>query len=94
MAFVRVFDPSGTAVVGHQPLASRPGCLREISIGLLDNIKPNSDVFLDRLQELLRERYPGLTFVRAAKRMAGEPVSPADLRSLAGCQAVINGVGD
>jgi hypothetical protein len=59
-------------------LTRRP---EEISgvVGLLDISKPRGDVLIDRIEERLRERLPGVEFRRYSKPTFTKP-APDDLR--------------
>jgi hypothetical protein len=62
-------------------------------VGLLDISKPRGDVFLDRLEGLLRER--GVQVERFKKPTFAKP-APADLRReiAARCQVVIEALAE
>ena len=89
-----VLNPAAESTFGDQPLSRRPEALDGLTVGLLDNVKTNANVFLARIEERLREQYPGITVVRAVKRMAGEPIPPADFARLLACDVVVNAFGD
>jgi hypothetical protein len=72
-----LMDPTGELQAATRPLAARPASLDGKTVGLLDISKPRGDVFLDRLEERLRER--GLNVERFAKPTFTKP-APADLR--------------
>ena len=71
------------------PLASLDG----VTVGLLDISKPRGDVFLNRLEERLRER--GVIVKRYAKPTFAR-VAPTDLKQkiAAECDAVIEALAD
>ena len=56
MSRLSVLSPLGTAAGAIKPLARRRGSLRGLRIGILDNSKPNAEVLLGRVAELLVER--------------------------------------
>jgi len=75
----------------------RPEQLKGKVVGLLDTRKPNSDAFMDRLEERLRAGGYGVAeFVRRRKpSLANEGTPAATIAELAErCHLVINGVGD
>ena len=88
-----VLDPTGERTAeARQPLP-RPTSLDGRTVALLDISKPRGDVFLDRLEERLRER--GADVRRYAKPTFTKP-APADLRhemSVA-CHGVIEALAD
>jgi len=53
---VKVLDPIGTVEHHVRALASRPATLQGRRVGILDNSKPNADVLLGRVAELLAAR--------------------------------------
>jgi hypothetical protein len=53
---IEILSPAGAVRAGDHPLARRPASLRGLRVGLLHNNKPNGDVLLDRVGELLRQR--------------------------------------
>jgi hypothetical protein len=88
-----LLDPTNERVTPERPPASRPARLDGLTVGLLDISKPRGDVFLDRLEALLRER--GLQVERFKKPTFAKP-APADLRReiAARCQVVIEALAD
>ncbi|PYN60658.1 MAG: hypothetical protein DMD92_06325 [Candidatus Rokuibacteriota bacterium] len=56
MTTLRVSQPFGTTAVEVRPLAPRRPSLRGLRVAILDNSKPNADVLLGRVAELLVER--------------------------------------
>jgi hypothetical protein len=73
-----ILDPTDERVPIRRSLTKRPDSVTG-SVALLDIIKPRGDVLLDRLEELLRERLPGVTFRRYRKPTFTKP-APLDLR--------------
>jgi hypothetical protein len=86
MTGLRVLSPFGATAGSLKPLARRRGSLRGLRVGILDNSKPNADVLLGRVAELLVERAgagrvtvwqkPGASRPAA---MIGEVVAGADV---------------
>ena len=72
-----LMDPTSEREASTRPLAPRPESLGGKTVGLLDISKPRGDVFLNRLEERLRER--GLSVERYAKPTFTKP-APSDLR--------------
>jgi hypothetical protein len=73
-----ILDPTDERVPIRRALAPRHGTVSG-TVALLDIIKPRGDVLLDRLEERLRERLPGVTFRRYRKPTFTKP-APLDLR--------------
>jgi hypothetical protein len=88
-----LLNPIGYGGKAQKPLAPRLTTLRGKTIALLDIGFPNSNVFLDRLETLLRDRYGVATVVRHAKpsptRMA-KPEVRKDI--LSRCHGVVEAV--
>ena len=57
VAIIEVLDPTGKANLKEHPLAARPASLEGRVMGFLDNTKPNADLFLGRVHELLTAKY-------------------------------------
>jgi hypothetical protein len=76
-------------------LAPRLASLEGTRIGLIDNRKRHSDVFLGRLQELLQERHGVAEFQYYTKSGASVP-TPEDVMAdmTANCDAVVHAVAD
>jgi len=73
-----ILDPTDERVPIQRSLAERHGKVTG-TVALLDIIKPRGDVFLDRLEEKLRARLPGVAFRRYRKPTFTKP-APLDLR--------------
>ena len=88
-----VLDPTGELDVAERTLSARPASLHGKTVGLLDITKARGDVFLNRLEELLRER--GLNVERYAKPTFTKP-APIDLRHeiATKCDVVIEALAD
>jgi len=56
MAAMNLLSPAGTTPDTVKPLARRHPSLAGLRIGVLDNSKPNADVLLGRVAELLAAR--------------------------------------
>lgn len=88
-----VLDPTGERSPERVPLSTRPPTLDGHVVGLLDISKARGDVFLDRVEERLRDR--GLETRRYAKPTFTKP-APLDLRQEIAeqCDAVIEALAD
>lgn len=93
MSTLELLDPTGERVPVERPRAGRLQSLDGRRVGLLDISKPRGDVFLDRLEELLRQR--GMEVERFRKPTYTKP-APADLRQQIKlqCEAVIEALAD
>lgn len=93
MSEVEVLSPVAEAKGVEMSPAPRPETLDGQRVGFLDNAKPNVDVFLSRVEELLGERFALSQVIRQCKRHGGRPAEDADVL-VTRCQVVVNGVGD
>jgi len=76
-------------------LAPRPGSLRGLTLGLLDNTKVNATQLLGEIGELLKERYGVGDIKRYTKDYFGTPVKSELLEQIAAeCDVVVTAVGD
>lgn len=89
-----ILDPTDERVPVRRTLAARPEAVSG-TVGLLDISKPRGNVLIDRLQERLAERLPGVTFKRYAKPTFTKP-APEDLRQKIAreCDFVIEALAD
>jgi hypothetical protein len=74
----RIVDPTDERVPLSRTLATRPQRLSGV-VALLDIVKPRGDVLLDRLEQRLAERLPGISLKRYRKPTFAKP-APDDLR--------------
>jgi hypothetical protein len=76
--------------------ATRLNNLTGKTIGLLDISKPGGSVFLDRLEQLLKQRYGVAQVVRAMKPTFTRPAPDAVIAKFldAKCDAVIEALAD
>ena len=86
-------DPTSEREPVARALAPRPASLDGKVVGLLDISKPRGDVFLDRLETILRDR--GLSVTRFRKPTFAK-VAPVDLRHeiATKCDVVIEALAD
>lgn len=88
-----VLNPSGRAETSVKRLAQRRPSLAGCRIGVLDNSKPNADVLLGRLAELLVERAGAGRVQRWRKPGSSRPA--ANLHEIvAGSDVVLTGSAD
>ena len=91
---MEILDPTDERRPIERSLSPRPPAV-EGSIALLDISKPRGDVLIDRLEERLRARLPGVTLRRYRKPTFTRP-APEDLRRqiLRDCGFVIEALAD
>ena len=88
-----LLDPTGERNPAKRARLPRPKSLEGLTVGLLDISKARGDLFLDRLEERLRER--GATVLRFKKPTFTKP-APRDLRQeiAVQCDAVVEALAD
>ena len=88
-----LLDPTGERTPADRARVPRKASLEGRTIGLLDISKPRGDVFLDRLEAVLRDR--GLRVERFTKPTFTKP-APVDLRHEISqrCEVVIEALAD
>ncbi len=92
---IAILDPTAKAKVQALLLAPRLGELNNKRIGFFWNYKPNGNLVLMRLKELLSQRFPLADTVWREKPNATVGGAPPLLNELAGlADAVVNGVAD
>jgi hypothetical protein len=64
------------------------------TVALLDISKPGGSVFLDRVEQLLVERYQVASVIRVMKPTFAKPAPPDVLDKIRGADAVIEGLAD
>lgn len=73
-----ILDPTDERVPIRRQLTPRPEAVRG-TVALLDIAKPRGNVLIDRLEERLAARLPGVSFRRYRKPTFTKP-APDDLR--------------
>ena len=88
-----VLDPTSERKPAIRKRLPRPKTLEGLKVGLLDISKMKGDIFLDRLEELVRER--GAEVLRFKKPTFTKP-APIDLRQeiAVQCDAVVEALAD
>jgi hypothetical protein len=88
-----LLDPTNERTTAQRETAQRPPSLDGLTVGLLDISKPRGDVFLDRLEALLRAR--GLQVERFRKPTFAKPAPPDLRREIAQrCQVIVEALAD
>lgn len=90
-----VYNP--TAATCYEPKSGslKVPTLAGKTIGFIDNAKPNFNLLVDDLAELLTSRYGVAKVIKRAKRGAAMPAPEPVVNELAGkCVLVITGSGD
>src|SRR5215510_14740938 len=90
---VLVYDPTADEGKLQDALAPRLASLDGKVVGLLDNSKDLADILLDEVKILLQRDFPGAQF-RYFRKGSLSGAAPDLMAQVAGCDAVITGVGD
>jgi hypothetical protein len=93
MSRLSVLSPLSTTPGEVRPLARRHGSLRRLRVGILDNSKPNADVLLERVAELLVERAGAGPVAVWRKPGASRPATVID-EIVASSDVVLTGSAD
>ena len=88
-----ILDPVGfESEATPKPMAKRLGTLAGKTIGIIDIGFPNGNVFLDRVEEVLKSRYGVAGSVRRAKPSPARTVDDDVRRELLeACDAIVEG---
>ena len=88
-------NPTTQAIVAPFDGAPRLPTLAGTTVGIIDDCKPNADVLLEELIEVLRTRYEISDVRWHRKTSASRPAVAEAIKELAeNCDSVIVGVGD
>ena len=94
---IKVLSPAGVPPLGKYQVSPRIGDLNGKAICFVDNGKPNFDIYVDRVEELLRQKYNLADVVHVRKGHLGSAIAvpPERIQELAKtCHAVICGSCD
>ncbi len=91
-----LLDPTGAGDRGtNTSLAARPSSLRGLTVGLLDNAKPNGATVLKAIGRELQERYGVREARMFVKGYFGTPVEENVIqRMLHNCDFAVAAIGD
>jgi hypothetical protein len=95
--YIDVLDPTAKTTVRQEQMASGLTDLNGKAIGLVDNRKPNFDIFLERVEKVLCQRFQFADIVRLKKGGTGAtvPLTPEEMEHLVPrCDAIICGICD
>jgi hypothetical protein len=88
-----LMNPRGITHYEKTPIAPRDGVLKNKVLGIVDNSKPNADLFLNRVAEALKKNHALAEILRIRKTSGAVP-APLTPEFFHRCDLVINGVGD
>lgn len=95
--YIDILDPTAKTTVRQENIASGLTDLNGKAIGLVDNRKPNFDIFLERVEKVLRQRFQFTDMVRLKKGGTGAtvPLTSEEMEQLVpNCDAIICGICD
>ena len=91
---VTLVHPGNESKPQAEPPPPRLASLSGKKIGLLDISKPGGSLFLDRLEEILRERYGVAEVLRTRKPTFSKNAPPEVIEQLRSMDAVIEALAD
>ena len=89
---VKLVSPVGQRAAGRAALAPRLASLNGKSIGFIDNIKPNANLFIQYVEEMMRADYAGVTTHTVRKNFTSSKLIAHELEGKV--QALVNAWGD
>ena len=93
--FTILLHPAAEDVAQKQSLAPRLNDIEGSTIGLIDNHKKNSDVFLSELAKVFQESYGVSKIVNYQKSSQSMPTpEPVMDKLVAECDAIVHAVAD
>ena len=95
--FIVVLNPTAKTTIRQEQMAPGLDDLNGKVIGLVDNRKPNFDIFLERVEKALSQRFQFAKIIRLKKGGTGAtvPMTPEEMEQLApACDTVVYGISD
>ena len=95
--YIEVLDPTGENKQQQVKISAGVGNLDGKCIGFIDNGKPNYDIFLARVMELLGQKikFSGMIYAKKKEKDTGVALGPAEMEKLIkNCDIVLNGICD
>ncbi len=89
---VKLVNPVGQCAVARATLARRLDTLNGKSIGFIDNIKPNANLFIQYIEEMIRTDYAGVHTHTVRKNFTSSKLIAHELDGKV--QALVNAWGD
>jgi hypothetical protein len=89
---VKLVNPVGQRAVERAALARRLDTLNGKSIGFIDNIKPNANLFIQYIEAMIRADYTGVETRTVRKNFTSSKLIAHELEG--GVQALVNAWGD
>jgi hypothetical protein len=95
--YIEILNPTGVNRLQNIQVSTGVGNLDGKFIGFIDNGKPNYDVFLARVMELLNQKFQfaGIIHVKKKEKDTGVALNSADMGKLIdNCNVILNGICD
>ena len=89
---INLVNPVGQREVTRVALARRLDSLEGKSIGFIDNIKPNANLFIQYVEEMMRADYPGIATHTVRKNFTSSKLIAHELDGRV--EALVNAWGD
>ena len=89
---IKLVNPVGQRTVARVALARRLDTLDGKSIGFIDNIKPNANLFIQYVEEMMRADYKDLETHTVRKNFTSSKLIAHELEGKV--QALVNAWGD
>ena len=89
---VKLVSPVGQRADKRAALAPRLHSLNGMSIGFIDNIKPNANLFIQYVEEMMRAEFKGLQTHTVRKNFTSSKLIAHELEGKV--QALVNAWGD
>jgi hypothetical protein len=92
---ISLFNPTASTKVSLVPVENKAYEHKILTVGFIDNSKPNFNLLADELAALLQERLGVKNIIRERKNAASLPAPQEMLQKIiAECDLVISGSGD
>lgn len=89
---VKLVNPVGQCAVARGALARRLDTLSGKSIGFIDNMKPNANLFVQYIEEMIRRDYPDVRTCTVRKNYTSSKLIADQLDGKVDC--LVNAWGD
>jgi hypothetical protein len=89
---IKLVNPVGSRAVVRVALAPRLATLNGKSVGFIDNIKPNANLFIHHIEELMRADYPDIETHTVRKNFTSSKPIAHELEGKV--EALVNAWGD
>jgi hypothetical protein len=95
--YIEVLDPTGVTGQPNIKATFGVGDLNGKTVGFIDNGKPNYDIFLARIMELLNQKFKfaGTVLMKKTEKDTGVALNSTSMQKLVNdCDIILNGICD